>query len=303
MSSQENIETVKENLLENAKFSIQLGAEDYKLAQRDGKRNISAIRNIFAGVLLLYKYKLILASPKDKPYIYITAINSKTTKKIYSGVFGQEIPTNTVDVHNIKANLKDRGIEIDESLLNLVNMVRNNIEHFYHIEKDGKKSDLSGLVNSCFRLISEFFDNYLSCELNDNLQNFLEHEVHQIFLQNKEIYEARLERSRNTFLESYFQNDGCFMHRFVSILQCPNCHSDFVKRKNGEYPDFIFECDYCNSEFSQDEFFGITHQQIGESGDPREECQECGAWEVVFDFCLSCGMERKTLSLAEDDLH
>lgn len=293
MSNQENIETVKENLLENAKFSIQLGAEDYKLAQRDSKRNISAIRNIFAGLLLLYKYKLLCCASKHQPFQYI-----QQGEGILYGV-----PKKTINTNKLKCKLKDLGISINITVLDKINNERNYVEHFYHIEKDGKKSDLSGLVNSCFRLISEFFDNYLSCELNDNLQNFLEHEVYQIFLQNKEIYEARLERSRNTFLESYFQNDGCFMHRFVSILQCPNCHSDFVKRKNGEYPDFIFECDYCNSEFSQDEFFGITHQQIRESGDPREECQECGAWEVVFDFCLSCGMERKTLSLAEDDLH
>ncbi|OAV11603.1 hypothetical protein AO377_0105 [Moraxella catarrhalis] len=47
MSNQENIETVKENLLENAKISIQLGMEDYKLTKNDNKRKISAIRNIF----------------------------------------------------------------------------------------------------------------------------------------------------------------------------------------------------------------------------------------------------------------
>lgn len=50
-------------LLENAKYSIQLGIEDYRLAKQNPIRNISSIRNIFTGLLLLYKYKLIKESP------------------------------------------------------------------------------------------------------------------------------------------------------------------------------------------------------------------------------------------------
>lgn len=51
-------------LLENAKYSIQLGIEDYRLAKQNPIRNISSIRNIFTGLLLLYKYKLIKESPQ-----------------------------------------------------------------------------------------------------------------------------------------------------------------------------------------------------------------------------------------------
>lgn len=53
---------VKENLLNNAKSSIQLGIEDFDLAENDKNRKISSIRNSVAGLLLLYKYKLLLES-------------------------------------------------------------------------------------------------------------------------------------------------------------------------------------------------------------------------------------------------
>lgn len=73
-------------LLENAKYSIQLGIEDYRLAKENPIRNISSIRNIFAGLLLLYKYKLIKESPTDKPFYYIT----KLSNDIYKSDFGKK---------------------------------------------------------------------------------------------------------------------------------------------------------------------------------------------------------------------
>jgi hypothetical protein len=44
------------SILQNAIDSIQVGVEDYN--QEDERRNASAIRNIFAGILLLYKERL-----------------------------------------------------------------------------------------------------------------------------------------------------------------------------------------------------------------------------------------------------
>jgi hypothetical protein len=44
------------SILQNAIDSIQVGVEDYNL--EDDRRNASAIRNIFAGILLLYKERL-----------------------------------------------------------------------------------------------------------------------------------------------------------------------------------------------------------------------------------------------------
>ena len=51
-------------LIENAQLSIQVGVDDYLRAQGHDlnsieakKRTISAVRNIYAGILLMYKEK------------------------------------------------------------------------------------------------------------------------------------------------------------------------------------------------------------------------------------------------------
>ena len=45
-------------ILDNAIAAIELGVEDYKLSEKDPRRIQSAVRNIFAGILLLFKSKL-----------------------------------------------------------------------------------------------------------------------------------------------------------------------------------------------------------------------------------------------------
>ncbi|HDS1209226.1 hypothetical protein KE622_08000 [Shewanella algae] len=51
------------SLLNNAVESIQIGVEDFESS--DARRVLSAVRNISAGILLLYKEKLRRMSPSD----------------------------------------------------------------------------------------------------------------------------------------------------------------------------------------------------------------------------------------------
>ena len=93
------MEQVKENLLENAKLSIQLGIEDFDLSENDENRKISSIRNSVAGLLLLYKYKLLLESQfEEDKFKYIRKRNSSENM--------QELPKQTVTVKEIKKNFR-----------------------------------------------------------------------------------------------------------------------------------------------------------------------------------------------------
>ena len=56
-------------LFNNAIDSIKIGVEDYY--SEDSRRSISAVRNIFAGFLLLYKTKLCDLSPDDRKELLI----------------------------------------------------------------------------------------------------------------------------------------------------------------------------------------------------------------------------------------
>ena len=170
-------------LLENSQSSIQLGIEDYRLAKDNPMRNISAIRNIFAGLLLLYKYKLIKESPTDKPFYYIT----KLSNDIYKSDFGKKTPKQTIDVIGIKTVFRSLNINIDESLLNNVNEARNNLEHFYN----SSNVDISSLVNKSFSLITAFYSEYIFPETRIDLKDFLGEENHKTLLENKEAYEKK----------------------------------------------------------------------------------------------------------------
>jgi hypothetical protein len=56
-------------ILQNAVDSIQLGVED--LESSDNRRILSAVRNITAGVLLLFKEKLRQLSPPDSQEVLL----------------------------------------------------------------------------------------------------------------------------------------------------------------------------------------------------------------------------------------
>ncbi len=45
-------------LLENAVHSISMGLEDFESSESNQRRIISSVRNLFAGILLLFKHKL-----------------------------------------------------------------------------------------------------------------------------------------------------------------------------------------------------------------------------------------------------
>lgn len=51
------------SIIQNAIDSIQIGVEDFQ--SDDDRRSVSAVRNIAAGILLLYKEKLCQLSPSD----------------------------------------------------------------------------------------------------------------------------------------------------------------------------------------------------------------------------------------------
>ena len=59
------------SILQNAIDSISLGIEDYEMATADTRRYISCTRNIFAGILLLFKHKLSELSPAGSDEVLI----------------------------------------------------------------------------------------------------------------------------------------------------------------------------------------------------------------------------------------
>lgn len=87
------------SILNNAIDSIILGLEDYESS--DHRRLISCARNIFVGILLLFKHKLSILSPEDSDEVLVKQQvlpkKDPTGKIVWEGK-GKK----TVDVNQIK---------------------------------------------------------------------------------------------------------------------------------------------------------------------------------------------------------
>src|ERR1700692_2213685 len=116
-----------DSILKNAVQSIQIGVEDFQ--SPDPRRALSATRNIMAGVLLLFKEKLRVMSPKDSDEALIKQNLIPKYGPNGAVVFKGE-GKKTVDVQQIKDRFKSLDIVVDWSTFDKISKIRNNIEHY-----------------------------------------------------------------------------------------------------------------------------------------------------------------------------
>ena len=96
------------SILQNAIDSIELGVEDYKINQP--KRLLSAVRNFYAGILLLFKHKLASMSHNDDEALLKQRILpvEENGKIVWKGD-GKK----TVDFQQIQERFESLGIKVD----------------------------------------------------------------------------------------------------------------------------------------------------------------------------------------------
>ena len=274
------MEQVKENLLENAKLSIQLGIEDFDLSENDENRKISSIRNSVAGLLLLYKYKLLLESQsEDDKFKYIR-------KRNYTGST-QELPQQTATVQDIKDNFKSLNLELANiAILNEVINTRNEIEHFYQVNE----VDILQLLVKNYYLIESFYNRYL-VEPHGRFEEFVTIPVYQKILNNKQIYTDKLEHCRNSFDNIIFPSDEV-KEVLLDNQKCPSCKSNLIECKGQDYEHIELICKYClNDNLDVYDVLELTHKDILDGGDYRYACPECYEMNIINGVCFSCGYE------------
>jgi hypothetical protein len=113
-------------LLQNAVTSIRMGIEEYSSDKPD--RSLSAVRNFYAGVLLLAKEVLVRAAPNADPDEIIGA----RYKPVPDGTGSvTHVPDGhrTIDFDTIGKRFKDFKLDIDQAALGELNKIRNEIEH------------------------------------------------------------------------------------------------------------------------------------------------------------------------------
>lgn len=285
-------------ILNNAVVAIQIGLEDYK--NEDSRRAQSALRNIFAGILLLFKEKLRRMSPENSDEVLIKK-DIRPVLNSDDGLLFKGKGDKTVDVAQIQERFSSLGVKVDWTVLNEIGKLRNTIEHYY---TEKPPSVINEIISKSFKIINDFCKNHLE---EDPLQLF-GIDSWSVFLEADDIYE----KEKKDSLESLAKVEWTFPTLISAIahLRCPSCASDLIYASSEEEyqpaSKMTLTCKKCQNEFDFEEVIEeCIHEELRaeayiaatDGGDhPYDECPECGLATYIYseECCLHCGYKQES---------
>lgn len=277
-------------LFDNAVQSIQLGVEDYQ--SNDPKRSLSAVRNFYAGTLLLAKEALSRAVPKANAKEIIGA-NYRPVPDNKGGVRYEQVGNRTIDFDEIGKRYKDFGLPIDQAALRELNRIRTDVEHHYSTEASTAVRDAIGkafpVVADLFRLAKEDPSTVLG-------------DAWPVMLDVKALYDKELAECRATFDNVDWQSAALSQAELV----CFQCGSELVEQKNPKNTDYQsadVQCRACGDHSAAEDLIVRTlklhfepeyYSAVKDGGIyPLHHCPDCGVEAYVTcdeeNGCAYCG--------------
>lgn len=287
--------SVAEAIFQNAINAIELGVADYTLSSEDPRRLHSAVRNLFAGILLLFKSKLADLSKNDDESLLKAKIRPTLQGDALRWV-GEG--SKTVDYVQIKERFDALKVKVDWSRLDNLHKYRNDIEHYF--DNGGYKQSVVGqyIVNG-FAIIHDFILSHLG----KNPRDCFSEETWEIFLKEKAIVEQEI---RNRDLE--FSKLEWFDPALCEILKsfhCTGCGSNLINvvaedRQDDKASSAIFECRECGERYDYTELVRNFCDAMAEGRimidndiayDYITRCPVCQerCYDTVMELCYSCG--------------
>jgi hypothetical protein len=280
-------------LLDNAIQSIQNGLEDYDKPARA----ISSVRNVHAGILLLFKEKLRQLSPANsneallKQRIGPTRDPSGTISFVGKG-------KNTVDVQEIKERFHDLGIQADWKSFERLSQIRKNVEHYY-------ATDPSHVIQEALAKAVAIANQFIRSELSHDPVNLLGTPTWDKMLKIKEVFDA--EKSQCKALMDQIDWSGSVLSSVAHVFECDKCSSTLLAptETSAKPPEIDFECRACGNHINfadsaaqlLDEAYWPESFEAAKDGvdPPLYRCPECREETYVADDekCIQCGYERK----------
>jgi len=275
------------SILQNAIDSIIIGVEDYNM--NDERRLISSTRNIYAGILLLFKHKLAELSPPESDE---ALIKQKILPRItednqleWSGS-GKK----TVDTFQIRERFKSLDIIVDWNRLDKINKYRNNIEHYYSTES---KESVQTLLSNSFLVIRDFIKQYLD----KSPEILLGQDTYNVLVKINEVHEIE----RKECLESYKKiPDDINIDSIELYGECHACGSDLVQYYEEEVQSMKW-----SSSFNNSILFLKPHQYYLENILSKKfRCKSCSAifsidYFAYIAYLIDYG---ETMVMAEADM-
>ncbi len=188
-------------LLQNAIDAIAIGLEDYHSS--DERRLISSTRNIFAGLSLLFKHKLVELSH--------SAPDEFTGKQTFWD--------RAFDIHNVSKRLRLHGIDLDWQSIERINRYRNDIKHFY---TDLNPHSVQQLIAETFLIIRDFIREHLSTDPQALLGDSAWASLNTI----NENYQKEKAKCNDNIDRLYFYSDT--VAAAFKSSNCASCSSDLL---------------------------------------------------------------------------
>lgn len=278
------------SILQNAVDSIAIGLEDFE--STDERRIISSTRNIFAGILLLFKHKLCELSPEGSDE---ALIKQRVLPEIdATGAVNWIGKGNkTVDVQNIKERFESLKISVDWKRLERINKYRNDIEHYYSTLNN---DSVQQLISDSFIIIRDFIVD----ELGEDPKSLLGDTYWRILVDVNEVYAKEKQECDSTLEKlSYYSNE--ILHA-LQDYHCCECGSGLLETEDSDdATEATFKCRACGNETHYDaivndavnDFYAdaayFAHKDGGDT--PVIDCPLCGFGAYIFHegICVSCG--------------
>ena len=278
-------------LLQNAIVSIQLGIEDYQ--SNDARRPISAVRNFYAGVLLLGKQCLLNEAPNADP-MEVLASKFGPVPGNDGGVVYEPKGHQTIDLTELRGRFKDFDLAWPDGDIGTLQKLRNQLEHFH---SDTPKDVIRQAIAACFPLVQGFFailDIDPASTLGDAWTIMLEEEA--FFENQKTEADATFDKLPWPGLSN------------THAWSCPDCASSLIRQvdpDNGEPWNIQGRCIACGKTLTPEEtvkliveaeYGGEDYVAAKDGGEAViNDCHECfNPTYVVSDEvnkCLLCGDE------------
>lgn len=279
-------------ILQNALDSIALGVEDYELARTDERRFISCTRNIFAGILLLFKHQLSELSPSGSDEVLI---KQKIMPRMEDGelVWVGE-GKKTVDVQGIKDRFQSLKIETDWKRLDEINRYRNDIEHYHSPVSAGS---VQKMVSNSFLVIANFIRDYLE----EDPRELLGEGVYDVMQTIEEVYN-RDKAFCIDKLKSLTYFNETISNAFLDI-KCLKCGSELITSIDQDInaDSTSYSCRSCNDEFVYEEVvtnlfekkYALSYRDIANGAEDKScSCPECDGYFLYDEgICICCGYE------------
>ncbi len=272
------------SILQNAIQAMECGIEDYGTGT--DSRLKSAIRNVHAGVLLLFKQKLSQLSPQGSDEALLK-------QKVMPEIAGSTIVWHgkgkkTVDVQSIRERFDSLDVSVDWQAFDAINRIRNEIEHYY---TTANNKAIQEAIAKSFAIASEF----LTTQLQVDPKSQFSQRTWDVFIDVKDVYQK--EKANCVQSQTNIDTESDYVRENADAMSCDACGSDLIFVDGHSRA----QCRSCSKRWDRDNLIVSivreaswyeNHMSAKDGGEPiTTDCPECceSAFIVEEMRCAVCG--------------